>query len=145
MTNTKWIGVTALSFVLGAALGRYSLPAKIVTKTEIQTQIKTITIDKSKVHTVETKKPDGTVITVTDINRNIDENSNDKIKEDIEKTVTYNTQQWLISGVAKYDFTRPTMGLAYGAEVKRRLLGPIWVGALGTSDGTGLITIGVSF
>src|SRR5271166_4514008 len=111
--------------VVGAAIGRFSLPAKVVTKTEIQTVTKTVvqtvvktvvqksvTDDKNKVTVITTTvKPDGSKVTTTTItDKSVISSESDKTaqsntnavtntSQDIKSTTTttYSKNNWQVS------------------------------------------------
>jgi hypothetical protein len=115
----------------------------------------------------ETKSPDGSVVTREVEDKNIDsivkekENSTEvklvEVTKEVvvekevvkEKTVTPMLAQWkvgLMGGIAPQ---LPAVSWAVGAEVDRRIVGPIWAGAwgLGTTSGQGMagVKVGVEF
>jgi hypothetical protein len=141
------------ALVLGLVLGRYTLPAKVVTKTEtiekLVTQTNTNTEDHSKTTVTQTKKPDGTVVTTTTTSNDIDTKTTQKSKDDkdteTQKTVSYDTSRIGLNalGLTKPFSSTPTM--VYGGQIEYRLIGPIKTGIIGLSDGTVGISIGVQF
>jgi hypothetical protein len=161
MTNIKKYFPFVLLFVLGLAIGRYSLPSKIITKTEIKTVevikwkeriVKEENKDKVTIITEETK-PDGTKIVrkeirdkstiITDKNKEGSKDKESISKE--EKIVEYNKDRLIISALASINVVKPQDGFNYGVGVNTRLLGPIWLqGAIFTS-GQAQAGIGLSF
>lgn len=161
-------GMIVTALLIGVAFGRYTLPAKIVTKTE------TVTVEKEVIKNVETTskdtnkdrelivtetvKPDGTkIIEKHYVNK-------DQIKEDTTKVGTTTDvkssdtktsivetnakNDWNISALATKSHTDDDMfkgSLSYGVHVQRRILGPISIGAFGLTNRTAGISIGVSF
>lgn len=139
------VGLLALAaFVLvGYAFGRYVQPARVVTETkEI---VKTVEVVKhdTTTKTHEVKHPDGTVETdTTVVNRDTDISGTSSKSES--KTIVDNTKpQWKVSGLAGYNFS--TYEKVYGAEVDRRILGPIFVGAWGNTQHTGGLSVSIEF
>lgn len=134
-----------LLLLIGVAVGRYSLPAKIMEKTITDTQ-KDIQKDDHTITTVvSVKQPDGTVTTTTEQKNDVTTTSEQHKHQDAEKTVTYNTQKVTLSALMT---TRPFSGIpmtAYGGVLQYRVLGGITVGVLGVSDGTLGVTIGLAF
>jgi len=147
-----------IAAVIGVAIGRFSLPAKVVTKTEtVEVDKKLSQTDSNKqdhkiVTIVETKKPDGTVTKTTTIKDDSTQQSNTKISEQdnkdskSSKEVTYNTQRWSISALA---VDRPanvsSAEIAYGAHVQYRILGPFTVGGMVLTDKTVGVSLGITF
>lgn len=161
--------------VIGAAVGRFSLPAKVVTKTETKTVTQTVTKvvtktvyqkavvdDKNKVTTITTTvSPNGTKTTTTTItDKSIISSNTDKTAQSNSntasnsssdtvstKTTTYSKNDWLVSGIAASRIPLSSGGspIEYGAAVNRRILGPIYVGGFGLSGGTYGVSAGLSF
>lgn len=157
MTNTRLAILTGCGFLLGLAIGRFSLPAKIVTKTV------TVESDKSKstdnlhqddhsITTVtETKRPDGTITVVTTKQNNIDTQHNSTTQSssmkssDTEKTVTYNTNIWSLNVLAKSKASFNEIIPVYGGQIEYRILGPIKISVMGFSDSTMGVGLGLQF
>lgn len=158
MANKTIIGLVVAALVLGGLIGRFSLPAKIVIKTETkESDKKQSDIDSNKQdHTVttitQTKKPDGSVVTNTTIQNNVITLSQKETQEsDIkssktDKETTYNTARWSISALAVTNVSLGTkLSPAYGGSVAYRLIGPFSVGVLGISDGIMGVSLGIQF
>lgn len=157
MTN-KHVAVSIGGALLaGVAVGRFTLPAKVVTKEHTVEVTKVVTVtdktvkDNSHVKTTETKKPDGTVVTVTETDKNVvtDTDTNkraldDKV-QDKEKTVTYDKGKFTLNVITAVNPIQPGQGLMYGGSVTYRFFGPFNVGALGLSNGTMGASFGISF
>lgn len=136
-------------FVLGCAIGRFSLPAKVVTKTvTVEAKTKdTDTTNHDKITVTETTRTDGSVTKVTQIQKNTTQDTKltDNKSSDTTKTVEYNTARWSVMAVAT---SHPLKGMftpTYGGEIEYRLIGPIKIGALGLSDGTMGLSLGLQF
>ena len=155
--STKQVIVGLLiTLLVGIAIGRFTLPSKIITKVQtVEVEKKQQVVDKkdNSVTTItQTKKPDGSVITVTKIDSNVQTDTktqqSDHKDTKSDKEVTYDTRSLTISAIAAI---RPFQGngLAsapiYGGSVTYRILGPITVGGIGLSDGTIGGTLGFSF
>lgn len=128
---------------LGYAFGRYAQPAKEVIKTvEV---VKTVTVVQHDTVTVtkQIKKPDGTTETDTVITDKDVDITNTAIKDTSSETITNVKPQWKLSGQGGYNFS--SFNKVYGAEVDRRILGPIFLGAWGNSDRAAGIAISVEF
>src|SRR5271157_5250451 len=98
---TKKVLVASGVFLIGLAIGRFTLPAKVVVKEVVKTEIvevekKDTATQNNKVQIVtETKKPDGTVVTETKtvdkstIETKDDTNTNTNIVSNKETTTEY--------------------------------------------------------
>lgn len=152
---------------IGAAIGRFEGPAKVVTKTETKVVTQTVVkevekkstqTNKNTVTTVtETTKPDGTktkttVITDKDSikvvdNTKLDEKSNSSSDTKSSTVTTYSKNDWNVSAMASV--TKPKLSnlgtIAYGLEVDRRIIGPISAGVFGLTDQSYGVTLGISF
>lgn len=122
MTLKHVIAGMAVSLALGLGLGRYSMPAKVVTKT----QIKTVTLRQD--HTIVVRKPDGTVEVHRDIVTGVHQ---DALQS---KETTRDMPRWqlgIMAGVKPFKTETP----AYGASLDYRLLGPVNAGIWGLTNG----------
>ena len=167
--SVKSLAISSAAILLvGLAVGRFSLPAKVVTKTEIQVVTKEVeskTSDQEIARKsnkdfvrIVTKKPDGTVITETHIidkstskttevtQDTTEKDSSTTITQD--KTVTYAKNDWHVSGLASpsgdNSFLRGP-SIAYGLMVERRILGPFYIGGFGLTNHTIGASLGVTF
>lgn len=139
MSIRLYVLIGLLLIVIGYAVGYYTLPEKVITKTVTET--KTITVVQHDTKTITVIKPDGTkVITVVD--KSVDTTKEDQ-KQSNTKIVENGKPQWKV-GV---DLTprNPQLGHFYGARVDRRILGPVFVGAFGNTDRTLGLSLGVEF
>jgi hypothetical protein len=144
MNNKTLIGAGLLLLLIGYAGGRYAQPAKIVTKTEVVTQIKTVVEDHVHTVTVTKELPNGEkdTTTTTDNNSVIKDKTN--TKNDSSTVTTYNKPQWRVqalAGLNASNFTNPI----YGAGIERRIIGPIAAGAWGTTNHEGGISLSLEF
>lgn len=139
MTTKQTFASVALALVLGAAVGRYTLPAKVVTVHDTVTKRQYVT--KTVTSRVETRKPDGTDIIATSVAQTREAKQEHDTKD--ETTKTYSTERWGISGVAAIDLKAGTP--TYGAEISYRLLGPFTVGGVGMSSGLVGVSVGIRF
>jgi hypothetical protein len=145
------------ALLLGGAIGRFTLPAKVVTKTitaetdKKQSETDRNTQNHTVITTTTTKKPDGSVVTIVTQRNNVVTSSQTKAKEtdskhsETDKTVTYNTSRWFIGALAVSRPFSGTLGIKYGGEASYRLIGPFRVGVLGVSDGTLGASLGIQF
>lgn len=164
--NPKHVVVAVvLSFAVGLATGRLTTPEKvrIETKTVTQTQTKDdkttqVNTDKDQhvqVVKTETKKPDGTTVTVTrlvkdtDTRRNV--NQEDKSDATTSQTVTQSKEvdasksRITISTLVGLDVSNLTGGPVYGASATRPFLGPICLGVWGFTNKTAGVSLGLQF
>lgn len=128
---------------LGYAGGRYVQPAKVVT--QIKEVVKTVEIVKHDTTTItkEVKHPDGTTETdTTVVNHDIDM-SHSNTSNTISKVTENLKPQWKATALAGYNFS--SFEKVYGAEIDRRIIGPIFVGAWGNSNHTGGLSVSVEF
>lgn len=156
--NIKKVLLLVLIFALGGAFGRFSAPSRVVEKEHTVTQDNTTTKqqdDKSIIKKdnkeyirIVTIKPDGTRVTETHIldkdksvtidNSQKQTTDNKMVFTDKEKTTTYSVNSTIISlGIDR--------NMSYGGMVQRRLLGPIYVGGFGYTDGVIGLNLGVAF
>jgi len=146
-------------FVIGVAVGRYTLPAKIVIKTETKTIEKLVEdINKKEnsnkvIKIVEKTEKDGTVTKTTEIVDKSTTDTNTKIVKDTdsssktEKTTTYAKNDWhfaALAGTGLFD-KGLSQSVVYGIGVQKRLIGPFYVGAFGFSNKFAGASLGMSF
>ncbi len=154
-------GLAALVFCTGLAFGRWTLPAKVVTKTEVVT--KEIEVIKYRERVVKQKAkhivevvhhfPDGTLITKrteddkeTSKEVKTGRHEDDKASESSTKVTTeYRKANWRIGALLGADITRLGAGFDYGGRVERRVLGPFWVGLEATKSGRAGASLSVEF
>lgn len=142
------ITLVLAALVLGAAVGRYSLPAKIEIKTvEVEKKQTDIDRDKHKETVTTTKEhPDGTKETTTTVVENTKtkkETTNEKAAGS-ESTTTYSKGGVVVSALAAIkinDLGPPS----YGAMVSSRLIGPIHGGAFFLTNTTFGVSLGLEF
>lgn len=124
-----------LSAGLGAFLAETFAPVKTETKdvlhdvihTQVQTVTKTVRLPSGEVDTTVTTDRD-IVNTLSDI------------KTEIQLQTPKN---WLVSG--SYGTDIHTLTPSYGIDVKRRILGPVFLGANGDTSGRVGLTLGMEF
>lgn len=148
-SKTKGI-LVASGLLISFAMGRYSYQ-----QPEVSTQIneKTTDIkqtereDHSQTIIVHTKAPDGTEKTTTTISNNIDTKTKDKDVTTIAETQVVTPPPhdlWSVSamvGLNPMNNLTPT----YGAQVSKKILGPISIGAFGFTNGLVGLSVGVTF
>jgi len=143
MVTKATILAVFVSFALGALLGRYSLPAKVITKTETVTLRDSNKIDHSVTTVTTEKHKDGTETVVAVTHNDIDTVSHSASDSKAEKDIVYDTKRWGINALMAYPGLHSTP--TYGVSVTYRLLGPLSIGALGLSNGTLGMSVGVVF
>jgi len=148
------IGVVAL--IVAFALGRYTLPAKVIT------EIKTVEVEKKvndtktddqkheKTVIVDVKAPDGTETKTTTITDDTDtktdsaSSDNTNTTKTDSKEVVYNTSKLTIAALAGANISSLSTPL-YGGSVSKQILGPISVGVWGLNNGIVGASVGISF
>lgn len=148
-TKTKALLVIS-GFFVSFAMGKYSnQKPEISTKINDKTveQVDTDRQDHSQTVIVHTKTPDGTEKTTTTIKTDIDTRTKDKDTTTIAETqVVSSTSRdlWTISAMVGLN---PMAGPVptYGAQVSKKVLGPINVGVFGFTNGLIGASVGVTF
>lgn len=121
-----------------AALTRYYFPrietqTVDVVKEVVKTDIRTIT--KIVEH------PDGTKETVIDHTDKSVENKDQKHSETV-----MSKSQWLVTGTVQQDLNNGlNLQPIYGVHVQRRILGPFYLGAMGSTDKRAGVSLGMEF
>jgi len=162
--KNKIIAVVVLVAV-SAAVGRFTAPSKVVEKEHVVYQDKivekkvyvkdkttkknTVTIKLTTIHpdgtkTVEVKTYDKDVIELAQNSSDAKDSSN-SLDKTTEKTVEYKKTDTILSLGVKTNLTDLTSGLSYGLNVQKRMLGPIYMGGFGFTDGSAGATIGIGF
>lgn len=158
-------GVVLLAIFFGA--GRYSAPTKVETKTVTQTVYQDRVVEKRVEVQAEAKErivyrdrtvvshPDGTVehrdiVRTDDSDKTKDTDAVTQLAEHTtevtkaaEKIVERVAPSWQVNALG--GMTWGSWKPVYGAQVQRRILGPLWIGAWGLSSGEGGISAGVQF
>lgn len=151
--KVKYILVGVLLLGIGAAIGRYSLPAKVITETKIvEKEVEKKKIDKDKVTIITTTiKPDGTKVTETKIvDKSVITVDIDKNKIiDKETVTTFNNNNFHVSALIGHNFGNNTDLLlnntfVYGISVEKRFIGPLYLGVWGMTDKSLGISAGVN-
>lgn len=143
MSTRLQLLIGLLLLVIGLAIGRYSLPAKVVTVTRIERQdhdvIKTNVVTVTKV----VKQPNGTTETNTTVTDHSVTNDQSNTVSQTEKTVTRNQPDWRVG--AQFSSSSNLPGYLYGVTVDRRILGPISIGVFGNANRAFGAQIGIEF
>lgn len=138
------------------AIGRYTVPIRTVTKTQIVYQDKKTedtTVkkdDHSKTTIVAVEKPDGTKTTTTTITDDDKTDSNSKSTDTTNetetqtKTVTAGSDKVTILALGATNLNNPT-SIDYGLSVSKQVLGPITIGVFGFQSSKVGIGLGLTF
>lgn len=148
--------IATLVFVVGAAFGRFSLPARVEIKTQTQVVEKVVVQKERAKQTdrttviIKTVAPDGTVterteiVDKTKVTSDTNKTSDSKSDSSSSKVTEYAKNDWFIRAMAKGQ-----LGVAgplrYGVGVDRRILGPVYLGVFGYDDKTVGGSVGLSF
>lgn len=149
------------------AAGRSSAPEKVVTKVETKVEIKEVVKWKTKTVKsenknkqtiiIETKLPDGTFkkethildkgTVVLDKSKDLEKDITTAESSKKEQTKELELSNWKLSGIA---YLEPNLevsktGISWGLLVERRVVGPIYVGLFGITNGSLGASLGVSF
>lgn len=161
MQTKSWLILSTVILILGLAIGRYSLPARIETKEVIKTitvekktddKVTTKNNDKVLVTTV-TKFPDGRIVTetklvdksTTTVVDNKKDNIDTKTEDSKESTTIYEVNRYHLGLMAGKDITDLTKAPTFGIELDKKFIGPISLGVYGQTDKTLGLLIGLSF
>lgn len=126
-----------LLLVIGIAVGRYTLPTKVVTKTVIDTH--TVTVVQHDVQTVEVDKPDGTKTVVT-TDKSVD-TTKSKTDESQTKVTENYKPQW--KAAVQFSSSSNLPDYLYGVTLEKRILGPIFIGGFGNANRQFGVSLGV--
>lgn len=130
--------------VLTFAIGRYTAPTKVETKTitvEIEKKVEDAKVNTVKIEVV---KKDGSKIITTTTNSETKTNTDTNINKTATKVVENKHSSTNLSILAGVDISNPTH-LVYGAAASKQLLGPITIGIWGMSNSTAGASLGVQF
>lgn len=157
MTTKQTAGAIIAALALGLAIGRFSLPAKLVTKVQtVEVEKQQIVAmqkqqDNSVVVVTETKKKDGSDVIVTTTQKNVvtvaktDTKEQDSKQSVSTKEVMYNTQKLGINVLAGPQSFSNLTTIVYGGQLTYGILGPIDVGVYGFTDGRMGVSFGLRF
>lgn len=153
-TKTKVI-IVIVSLATAFAVGRYTVPTKVVTETKVvEVEKKTVEEDKNQNKQKRTtitvqKKPSGEETTTTTIDESVNTDrqtkvvATDKTASDTKKEVVSQAGGTTISAMAGLDLRNAST--IYGAHVNTQIIGPINAGAFGLSNGSCGLTLGLRF
>jgi hypothetical protein len=134
------VALVVLSMVVGGAI-----TSKFVqSKSEVKTQIVDHVVTQDHVVTVvkEVDHPDGTKeITTTKDDTSVKHDTSVTNKDDIKAKPLPN---WMVSGGVGLTFDG-TVDRVYKAEIQRRILGPVFIGAYGTTKSEVGLSVGFEF
>ena len=164
--DKKQIIIAIVILAIGVAIGRFTLPAKIVTITETKIVTQVVTDqhqqeNKDQVTTItETSdcvsgdcKPCKTVKTTViadkgKVTTDTHQEANSNTQTNTSTTTTYNTQNLMVSALVGTDALQNLSAsntLVFGVQVQKKLIGPIWIGAFGYSNKMVGGSIGLTF
>ncbi len=157
----------AVILIAGLAIGRFTLPSKVVTKTEVKVETKEVVKWKTKyvkqenkdkeTITIETRYPDGRIVKekrVLDKGVVVVDKTSDGAKEvekkeerSTETTTTYAKNDWHLSALVSSSNNGEAFSdkVSYGLMLERRIIGPFYLGVFGLSNKTVGAGLGVSF
>ena len=154
LLQNKYVRIGIVSLLLlgaGYGIGRFTQPAKVITKTEIKEVIKVVEVVKEKKDVkTETRiiiHPDGTkeqvtiIVDRTIIDSNVDTNINRDIKNE---TITIRDIGLSIQALALVK-SNDLGNREYGVLIKKRIIANISGTILATQKGTVGIAIGLDF
>ena len=162
--NIKNTIIILVVLTVGAAIGRFSLPAKTIVKTQVQTVtkevVKTVEIDKTDYYKnkvlieTTTTKPDGTIIkerefvdksvVVKDEEKNTTNTTNSSTTSNSTTEKIYNNN----NASARVIVARNASHLSediYGLQLEKKIIGPFTIGVLGLTDKTIGLSLGMGF
>lgn len=154
LLQNKYVRISIVSLLLlgaGYGIGRFTQPAKVITKTEIKEVVKVVEVVKEKKDVkTETRiiiHPDGTkeqvtiIVDRTIIDSNVDTNINRDIKNE---TITIRDIGLSIQALALVK-SNDLGNREYGILIKKRIIANISGTILATQKGTVGIAIGLDF
>ena len=151
-TKLKYGLVGALLLILGFGVGKFSNPAKVVTKTQIKEVVKTVEVVKEQknlvVVTKKTTKKDGTIIEESkteDKSVSYQDKRTDSKKESKSSTIATRDIGLSVHALAMQNLDDVERKREYGIFVKKRVIGNISVGGLVTDQKTLGLSVGMDF
>lgn len=140
MSNREKILIGSLALLAAFAIGRYSVPTKVLEKSS-----KVVNSDLNK-HTdtivVETKKADGSSV----IETHTVSDSNKVVKLEEEKSTETTRHGGRVRLLALGGASITSIGLpVYGASISTNITGPIVIGGWGISSGVVGVSVGMDF
>jgi hypothetical protein len=137
---------------LGYGVGKFSNPAKVVTRTEFKEKIKVVEVIKEQknvvVITKKTTKKDGTIIEESkteDKSTTYQDKHSESKKEISSSTVTTRDIGLSVHAMAMQNIGDLEQKREYGIFVKKRVIGNISVGGLVTDQKTIGLSVGMDF
>jgi hypothetical protein len=144
--------IGAFLLVLGYGVGKFSNPAKVVTKTEYKEIIKEVEVKKEQknivVYTKKTIKKDGTIIEEKkeeDKSTTYQDTKKESRKELASSNITIRDIGLSVHAVALQNLEHSDREREYGVFVKKRVFGNISVGGLVTDKKTIGLSVGMDF
>ena len=130
-----------LLLVIGFGLGKYTQPAKVITKTQVVTNDVVHDHIHTVVHTVV--QPNGEKDTTTVVDNNSTEESSSQSSSST--VTTYNKPQWKAQVLAGLPLNGQPLAPIYGAGVERRIIGPISAGVWGNNNREAGLSVSLEF
>jgi hypothetical protein len=163
-TKTKVI-LTLAALATTFAVGRYTVPTKIVKEIEVREIIKEVVKEVTKTDTQRNKRkettttvtehPDGRkttetrVIETTETDRKTESGSTtvtDTEKESKSKEIVERSSgRWAASVLVGVPYSNWAAGPTYGGSLSREVFGPITAGAWALGSGVGGLSLGLNF
>lgn len=138
LNNRLQLGILLVAIAASVSVTRYFFPRietqtvdviKEVVKTDVRTITKII------------EKPDGTKETIIDHTDKSVENKDQKHTQ-----TTYAKNQWLVAGTVQQNLDNGlNLQPIYGVHIQRRILGPVFLGAMGSTDKRAGLSVGMEF
>ena len=135
--------------VLIFAVGRYTTRTPSSTVQTKTTEVETKTEDKNvntKKTITETKKPDGTTVTVTQVDQTINDDKRDDRTTQVQTKETTKAVRPILqlSILGGNDFSQGPFKPVYGAAISKEVLGPVTLGLFGLTAQQRYGIIGIS-
>ncbi len=136
--------IILLVFAAGFGTAKYFSPAKTIVKTE--TVVKTNDVIHEHVHTVTHTivQPNGEKDTTTVVDNNSTEDKNSTSKSDSSTVTTYSKPQWKVGALVGLSSTNLYAPI-YGANVEKRILGPISAGLWANTNKEAGLSVSLEF
>jgi hypothetical protein len=132
--------------------GKFSNPAKVVTKTQVKEVIKQVEVIKEQknlvVVTKKTTQKDGTIIEESkseDKSTTYQDRTTESNKEMISSQITTRDLGLSVHVLALQNLQHTNRGREYGVFIKKRIIGNVSIGALATDKQTVGLSVGLDF
>jgi hypothetical protein len=115
---------------------------KDTTKKTNKVTVKFVTIKPDGTRTIETKTYDTSLIEITQ-NGSINTEKDTTTDTTKEKTVEYSKNEFLVSIGVQSNIQQ--LQPSYGLHIEKRLIGPVYLGVFGYTNGSGGLNLGLGF